>query len=171
MNEPKVIDSRPAVIDKEKRTKRENTDIDIGYRISIPGDVHPRQGIPSRRPRRHDLKPEDFFSGEYDPVDLAVAVTDGTRNDRALWRTYLRTDSITECDFLQCCFVQWRENESDGYPRNAACLTKKLRPFLNGRGAKGGLDRPSPRTHPAPRPRLRPCRPLRPRLARYGIHE
>lgn len=123
---------------KENKNKEENTDIDIGYRISQSADFHQRKmSIGYRRPHIGSLKAEDFFSGEYDSVDLAVAVASGRRTDRALWRKYLRTGSIEEADFLACCFEQWRENESDGYPKNAAaCLTAKLKPHLNGNGKK-----------------------------------
>ena len=43
------------------------------------------------------MRSEDFFSGEYDAVDLAICVTRGTCKDRALWRKYLRNGSIDEC--------------------------------------------------------------------------
>ena len=103
--------------ESEKGKKQENTDIDIRYRRPVSGC----------------LSNEDFFSGEYDAVDLAMCVTRGTRKDRALWRKYLRNGSIDEGDFLQCVFQQWRENESDGEPDNsAACLQSKLNPFRKG---------------------------------------
>ena len=103
--------------EREKGKEQENTDTDIRY----------------RRPASGCLSSEDFFSGEYDAVDLAMCVTRGTRNDRALWRKYLRNGSIEEGDFLQCVFQQWRENESDGEPDNcAACLQAKLNPFRKG---------------------------------------
>ena len=102
---------------EEKGIQKETADIDIRY----------------RRPESDCLRAEDFFSGEFDPVDIAIAVTGGRRNDRALWRTYLRNGSIEEGRFLEACFAQWRENMSDGYPYNsAACLTKKLKPHLSG---------------------------------------
>ena len=79
------------------------------------------------------MRSEDFFSGEYDAVDLAICVTRGTCKDRALWRKYLRNGSIDECGFLQCVFQQWRENNSDGEPDNAAsCLQSKLNPLRKG---------------------------------------
>ena len=123
-----------------KEKGEENTDIDIRYRMSASGNTSSIQDVGYRRPVLSSLHEDDFFSGQYDPVDVAMAVTRGRRNDRALWRTYLRNGSISEGDFLQCCFTQWREDLSDGYPDNpAACLTKKLRPFLSGnRRAKGG---------------------------------
>ena len=118
---------------REKGKPKENTDIDIRYRMSQSGESLSGGGVGYRRPSLAALRSEDFFSGEYDAVDIAVAVTNGRRNDRALWRTYLRNGSIEEGTFLQCCFTQWRENLADGYPRNAAaCLTAKLRPFLSG---------------------------------------
>ena len=119
------------LIGKEKG--EENTDIDIGYPISASAEIHSGMNVGYRRPALASLRPEDFFSGEYDAVDIAVAVTGGRRSDRALWRTYLRNGSIEEGKFLELCFTQWRENLSDGYPDNpAACLTRKLRPFLSG---------------------------------------
>ena len=103
--------------EREKGKEQENTDIGIGYRRPVSGC----------------LRSEDFFSGEYDAVDLAMCVTRGSRKDRALWRKYLRNGSIEECDFLQCVFQQWRENMSDGEPDNsAACLQSKLNPLRKG---------------------------------------
>ena len=83
---------------KEKGSQKETADIDIRYRRPVSGC----------------LRAEDFFSGEYDPVDIAMTVTGGRRSDRALWRTYLRNGSIEEGEFLQCCFTQWRENIPHG---------------------------------------------------------
>ena len=118
MTDEKVINKeRAKERSKERQKENTDTDIDIGYRRPVSGR----------------LRSEDFFSGEYDAVDLAICVTDGTRKDRALWRKYLRNGSIDECDFLQCVFLQWRENHSDGMPDNAAsCLQAKLNPFRKG---------------------------------------
>ena len=101
----------------ELRKDQENTDIDIGYPRPVSGC----------------LRSEDFFSGSFDPVDLAICVTNGTRKDRALWRKYMRNGSIDECVFLECVFRQWRENCSDGMPDNpAACLQLKFNAHLKG---------------------------------------
>ena len=118
---------------KEKEGQKETTDIDIRHRMTASAETPSGIHVGYRRPDLASLCAEDFFSGEYDPVDIAIAVTGGRRNDRALWRTYLRNGSIEEGKFLEVCFTQWREDMSDGYPDNpAACLTKKLRPFLSG---------------------------------------
>jgi len=120
---------------KEKEGQKETTDIDIRHRMTASAETPSGIHVGYRRPDLASLCAEDFFSGEYDPVDIAIAVTGGRRNDRALWRTYLRNGSIEEGKFLEVCFTQWREDMSDGYPDNpAACLTKKLRPFLSGTG-------------------------------------
>ena len=130
---------------KENKNKEENTDtgsdIDIGAREGISqsgsADFHQSGFCQHRRAHLSGLRDEDFFDPEYDAIDLAIAVTHGRTNDRRLWRKYLNTASIDEGTFRECVHMQWRENESDGYPKNAAaCLTAKLKPHLNGNGKK-----------------------------------
>ena len=119
MTDEKVINKERA----KERSKERQKEI-TRYPISDTG---------YRRPVSECLRDDDFFSGRFDAVDLAICVTRGTRKDRALWRTYLRNGSIDECDFLQCVFKQWRENCSDGMPDNSAsCLQSKLNPFRKG---------------------------------------
>ena len=101
---------------EEKGSQKETTDIDIRYRMTTSAETPSGIHVGYRRPVLASLCAEDFFSGEYDPVDIAITVTGGRRNDRALWRTYLRNGSIEEGKFLEVCFTQWRENMSDGYP-------------------------------------------------------
>ena len=77
---------------------------------------------------------EAFFSGDYTPIELAIAVTHGTRKDLNLWRKYLRTDSIEESDFLYELHTLWREIRAGEEPDNRSkAFQSRINPRLKGR--------------------------------------
>ena len=112
-------------------------DIDTGRRETGSADFHQEGGNTGyRRACLTKLTAEDFFNDKYDPVDIACAVVNGKRNDRLLWRKYLREGSISDAELLECAYRQWREDAVDGRgDKPAACLQAKLNAVMRGKGA------------------------------------
>lgn len=108
-------------------------DIDTEYRRTGSADFHQEGGNAGyRRACIASLTADDFFNDKYDPVDIACVVVNGKRNDRLLWRKYLREGAVTDAELLECAYRQWREDAVDGRGDNpAACLQAKLNAIID----------------------------------------
>ena len=114
----------PAKETEMRERNKESKDKEIPIPIS---DTGCRKAVSGR------IRAEDFFSAEYDAVDLVATAFNGTRKDRRLWRKYLRNGSIEEAKFLELAFDKWREDQVDGRGDNpAACFQAILNPHLSG---------------------------------------
>ena len=65
---------------------------------------------------------EQIWTG--DPVLVAVGLFRGTEDNRRLWGWYCR--QLGREAFRQLVYQKWRENETDGAPRNPAAAFQAM---------------------------------------------